>query len=87
MREISLVSVVLVFFVLAIPVSAEGKVREHSYSIGNVKFQGYIASPEGLDESRPGVLIVHQWKGITDYERRRARQLAGLGYVAFTADI
>jgi dienelactone hydrolase len=33
------------------------------------------------------VLIVHAWKGITDYERGRARQLAELGFVAFCADI
>jgi dienelactone hydrolase len=30
---------------------------------------------------------VHQWLGLTDYEKHRAEQLAGLGYVAFCADI
>ncbi len=35
----------------------------------------------------PGVLVVHQWLGLTDYEKHRAEQLAALGYVAFCADI
>jgi dienelactone hydrolase len=33
------------------------------------------------------VLIVHQWKGLTDYEKKRAEMLARLGYVAFAVDI
>ena len=36
---------------------------------------------------RPGVLIVHQWKGLSDVEKKRAEMLAELGYVAFCADI
>jgi dienelactone hydrolase len=33
------------------------------------------------------VLFVHHWKGLGAYEKRRAEQLARLGYVAFAADI
>jgi len=33
------------------------------------------------------VLVVHQWLGLTDYEKHRAELLAQLGYVAFCADI
>jgi dienelactone hydrolase len=33
------------------------------------------------------VLVVHQWKGLGDYEKARAQMLARLGYVAFCADI
>ncbi len=36
---------------------------------------------------RPGVLVVHQWKGLTDYERKRADMLARLGYTAFALDV
>ena len=31
--------------------------------------------------------MVHEWKGLNDYAKRRAEQLAELGYVAFAADI
>ncbi|MCU0787738.1 MAG: dienelactone hydrolase family protein, partial [Verrucomicrobia bacterium] len=40
-----------------------------------------------IEGKRPAVVIVHQWKGLTDYEKKRARMLAELGYVAFAADI
>ena len=33
------------------------------------------------------MLIVHQWKGLTDYEKKRAEMLAKLGYNVFAADI
>ena len=42
---------------------------------------------DAVSGPRPGVLIVHQWLGLTDYEKHRAEQLAQLGYVAFCADI
>jgi len=38
-------------------------------------------------QKRPAVLIVHQWKGLSDYEKKRAEMLAKLGYVAFAVDI
>ncbi len=30
---------------------------------------------------------MHQWKGLTDYEKERARMLAEMGYVALAVDI
>jgi dienelactone hydrolase len=42
---------------------------------------------EQVPTNHPGVLIVHQWMGLTDYEKKRAEMLAQLGYVAFCADI
>ena len=36
---------------------------------------------------RPAVLVVHQWKGLSDYEKKRAEMLAKLGYTVFAVDI
>ncbi len=33
------------------------------------------------------MVIIHQWMGLTEYEKMRARQLVEQGYVAFAADI
>jgi dienelactone hydrolase len=33
------------------------------------------------------VLVVHEWKGLNDYAKGRARQLAELGYAAFAVDM
>lgn len=57
------------------------------YQSGDQVCEGFLAYDDATQGTRPGVLIVHQWKGLTDYEQKRAEMLAGLGYVAFCADI
>jgi dienelactone hydrolase len=58
-----------------------------SYRQGGVDLQGYLAYDNLLKGKRPGVLIVHEWWGLNDYARKRAQQLASLGYVAFALDM
>jgi dienelactone hydrolase len=57
------------------------------YKQGDTTLEGFLAYDDSISSKRPGVLVVHQWFGLTDYEKRRATQLAQLGYVAFCADI
>jgi dienelactone hydrolase len=57
------------------------------YKQGDTVLEGYLAYDSAVKGQRPGVLIVHQWKGLTDYEKKRAEMLAGLGYNAFAVDI
>ena len=57
------------------------------YKQGDATLEGYLAYDDSFTGKRPGVLVVHQWLGLTDYEKGRADQFAALGYVAFCADI
>src|SRR5580692_5287997 len=57
------------------------------YKQGDTTLEGFIAYDDSISGKRPGILIVHQWQGLTDYEKMRAKMLAQLGYVAFCADI
>jgi len=57
------------------------------YRCGDVVCEGYIVYDDKTENKRPGVLVVHEWTGLGDYEKRRSRQLAELGYVALAADI
>jgi dienelactone hydrolase len=57
------------------------------YKQGDTALEGFVAYDDAIKGPRPGVLIVHQWLGLTDYEKHRAEMLAQLGYVAFCADI
>lgn len=57
------------------------------YRQGDQVLEGYLAYDANLQGKRPGVLVIHEWTGLNDYVRGRARQLAELGYVAFAADI
>ena len=57
------------------------------YRDGATALAGYVARPVGTKASLPGVVIVHQWMGLTAHERKVADDLAALGYVALAADI
>jgi dienelactone hydrolase len=53
------------------------------YRHGKTLLEGYIAYDDGVVGRRPGALVVHEWMGHGPYARRRAEQLAGLGYADF----
>src|SRR5579871_2811613 len=57
------------------------------YEAGAVDAVGFVAYDDSINAKRPGVLIVHEWWGLNDYSKNRAKQLAALGYVAFAADV
>jgi dienelactone hydrolase len=57
------------------------------YKDGDTVLEGYLAYDSAAAGKLPGVLVVHQWRGLTDYEKKRCEMLARLGYVAFAADI
>ena len=57
------------------------------YKQGDATLEGFVAYDDAIQGKRPAVLVVHQWMGLTDYEKHRAEMLAQLGYVAFCADI
>lgn len=56
------------------------------YSDGVTKLAGYLSMPEAKGKV-PGVVVIHQWMGLTDHERRISDDLAKLGYAALAADI
>jgi dienelactone hydrolase len=58
------------------------------YKDGETVLEGYVARPMTRDLiKRPAVLIVHNWLGLKEYEKERAKMNAELGYVAFAVDI
>jgi dienelactone hydrolase len=67
--------------------SAAIKTENVSYKQGDTELQGYLAYDDATHEKRPGVLIIHEWWGLNDYPKKRAEQLAQMGYVAFAADV
>ncbi|HSN59997.1 MAG TPA: dienelactone hydrolase family protein, partial [Ferruginibacter sp.] len=52
-----------------------------SYTLDTLTMNGYVAYDESTDKKRPVVLIVHEWWGLNDYAKSRAKQLAELGYL------
>jgi dienelactone hydrolase len=71
----------------ALTAAAQIHTETIEYRQGDTVLEGSLAYDTAIKGKRPGVLIVHQWKGLTDYEMKRAQMLAKLGYVAFAADV
>ena len=57
------------------------------YSENGQALQGFLYYDNSIQGVRPGVIVVHEWKGLGDYAKKRAEMLAGLGYTAFAADM
>jgi dienelactone hydrolase len=73
--------------VCVVSVQAAIQTKTVEYKQGDTTLEGFVAWDDAIPGTRPGVLVVHQWMGLTDYEKHRAEMLAQLGYVAFCADI
>ncbi|MGE0487388.1 MAG: dienelactone hydrolase family protein [Gammaproteobacteria bacterium] len=73
----------------AFAVCTQAAVREQTvdYRDGDLALQGALYYDDARSGPRPGVLVIHEWWGLNDYARERARQLAELGYVAFAVDM
>ena len=67
--------------------SANIKEEAVSYSLDTVTMNGFVAYDANKEGKRPVILVVHEWWGLTDYPRMRAKQLAGLGYFAMAVDM
>ena len=63
------------------------KTETIEYQVDETRLSGYLADDESLGPGRPGVLVVHQGRGLAEHTKERARMLAGLGYVAFALDM
>lgn len=79
---------VLLSLFLAAQLQAEVQTKVVEYQDGELVLEGFAAwDSDNMNRNVPGILVVHQWMGLTDYEKDRCRQLAKLGYVAFALDI
>lgn len=67
--------------------SKDIKEERVSYNSNGTKLDGYVAYNDRQQGKRPGIVVIHEWWGLNDYTRNRAKQLAQLGYIAMAADM
>ncbi len=58
-----------------------------TYTVNGVTMKGFVVYDQNIKGKRPAVIVVHEWWGLNDYPKMRARQLAELGYIAMAADM
>jgi dienelactone hydrolase len=69
------------------PASAAVRTEKVEYRQGETVLKGYMAFNDSEKGKRPGIVVFPEWWGANDYAKRRAEQLAKLGYVALAADL
>jgi dienelactone hydrolase len=80
-----LLTLVLIFSAVSVQAALKTEVVE--YKDGKTVLEGYIAYDDSDPGQKPGVLVIHEWWGHGPYVRKRAEQLAELGYIAFAIDM
>ncbi len=68
-------------------VFAEVKTKTVTYKDGGVTLIGELAWDDSQSAKRPGILVIDEWWGLTEWGKTQARRLAAAGYVAFAADM
>ena len=74
---------------LLIGTATQSAVQEEpvTYKDGDTAMKGFVVYDDARKGRRPGVIVVHEWWGITKHVREEARKLAAQGYTAFVADM
>jgi dienelactone hydrolase len=77
------------FLLVALVAGAQAKLvtTPVNYEQGGVKLVGFLAYDDSIKGQRPGVLVIPEWWGMTDFVKDRAEKLAAMGYVALAVDM
>jgi len=71
----------------AAPAAAAIQEEAVTYKDGDTALKGFVVYDDAKKGKRPGIVVVHEWWGITKHTREEARKFAALGYTAFVADM
>ena len=74
---------------LAVVANAHAAIKEEpvTYSDGTTTMKGFVVYDDATTAKRPGIVMVHEWWGITPHIHNEARKFAEQGYTAFIADM
>src|SRR6476660_3201629 len=74
---------------IAMVTNASAAVKEEAvtYTDGETTMKGFVVYDDAIEAKRPGIVMVHEWWGITNHSHSEARKFAQQGYTAFIADM
>ena len=74
---------------IAMVASAQAAIREEpvTYTDGEATMKGFVVYDDASQAKRPGIIMVHEWWGITNHMHNQARKLAQQGYTVLIADM
>src|SRR3954464_2858280 len=74
---------------LSLGTAAHAAIKEEpvTYKDGDTTMKGFVVYDDAVKGKRPGIIMVHEWWGITKHVHTEAGKLAQQGYTAFIADM
>lgn len=87
MKRISQLLVSAVFLTNSVLSFAAVKTKTVEYKKGKETFEGVLVYPDNAKGKLPGVLMIHNWMGVSEETKKQATRMAELGYAVFAADI
>ncbi|MGY4475739.1 dienelactone hydrolase family protein [Bradyrhizobium sp. USDA 3364] len=74
---------------IAMVTSANAAIREEpvTYSDGEATMKGFVVYDDATAAKHPGIVMVHEWWGITKHIHNEARNFAQQGYTVLIADM
>src|SRR4051812_25743114 len=74
---------------LALAANAHAAIKEEpvTYTDGTTTMKGFVVYDDATAAKRPGIIMVHEWWGITKHVHNEAAKFAQQGYTAFIADM
>ncbi len=85
MKTIKLFMAVIATLIISGSAFSQGKNLD--YTDGSTKLQGYFVKARTKQGKTPGIVIIHQWMGLSQHEKTTADKLGALGYHTLAADI
>lgn len=87
LKKLGLLAVVVFAVVVATVARADIVDQSVVYQVNGQPYEGYFVHNTGFGDSQPVVMLIHDWNGIDEYEKRRVQMLAERGYAAFAVDL
>ena len=77
----------LALLLSATPAFAAMQAKPVEWTLGKARFSGVLVYDDASAAKRPGLVMVPDWKGVTDKAVAQARHVAGTDYVVLVADV
>ena len=80
---------VIILAILAVAATARAEIvtKTVEYEHDGELLAGHLVHDDAWEGKRPGVVVVHEWRGLGEHAKESARKVAELGYVAFAIDM
>lgn len=82
-----MIKALLLSLLLTGAVEAKVKTQKIEYKSGELTFEGVLAYDTLNQGKKPGIMVVHNWMGVTGETESKITEMAKLGYVVFAGDI